>query len=593
MNNTKIWASLHPFFEQGPALGRTEANRRFLHALVEADPFDAYSFFLPHPDDCERLKGELAARWPDMVKDGRFAVRLHREFPVALRECDYYCLHLSDPFVRYTDGICLRNAFSRRIFPVTAPTHSLSYAEYGPLFLHHMWPGVTSRDVLAATSTCGARAVAAYYSSLRGAYRLSAEEFPSPAVRIVPLGVEPALMPSPEEKDALGRQCRQQYGLGDRVVFLVFARLSYQSKMDLLPLLRACKRAEENGLRPEDYCLTLAGWLDKDDAFDKDIQRLAANLGICLRVVPRPDDAARKGLYAAADVFLSPSDNVQETFGLTVLEAALSGLPVVASDFDGYRDLVDDGESGFLIPSLGPAATPGTDCLARIVPAAEHHLLLAQQTAVDTRALGQAMRRLAADKTLRLRMGRAGRRRVLAAYTWRHIIKRYTALWAELNDGPCELPDNAAARPPKAVFHPACPPSRELFGHYFASRVDAPAVRDKMLVWSKAGRAVYHGQDFPVIYRLVERYITPDNLKKLLFRARRPISVASLRSLCREFLPDGVPGDEDFVLLWALKHDFLEFCPQPDPANDQARRNNPTGLVLGREYPAMPSASCR
>ena len=190
----------------------------------------------------------------------------------------------------------------------------------------------------------------------------------------------------------------------------------------------------------------LAGWIDENDDFEKNILQLAANLGICCRLIPRPDDAARKALYAAADVFLSPSDNLQETFGLTILEAGLSSLPVVASSFDGYRDLVDDGENGILVPVTGPTKTQDTDCLARIVPAAEYHLLLAQQCAVDVRAFGEAMFRLAADAALRLKMGRAGRRRVLAGYTWRHIVNRYLALWAELNETPCDLPDEVAAR---------------------------------------------------------------------------------------------------------------------------------------------------
>ena len=65
---------------------------------------------------------------------------------------------------------------------------------------------------------------------------------------------------------------------------------------------------------------------------------------------PRPE-ATRRSVWHAADVFVSPSDNIQETFGLAVLEAMASGLPVVASDWDGYRDLVADGETGFLVPT--------------------------------------------------------------------------------------------------------------------------------------------------------------------------------------------------------------------------------------------------
>ena len=50
----------------------------------------------------------------------------------------------------------------------------------------------------------------------------------------------------------------------------------------------------------------------------------------------------------------SLSDNMQETFGLTPIEAMAAGLPSVVSDWDGYRDTVQHREHGFRIPTLAP-----------------------------------------------------------------------------------------------------------------------------------------------------------------------------------------------------------------------------------------------
>ena len=51
--------------------------------------------------------------------------------------------------------------------------------------------------------------------------------------------------------------------------------------------------------------------------------------------------------WAASDIFLSLVDNPQETFGLAPVEAMAAGLPVVVSDWDGYRYTVTDGVEGF------------------------------------------------------------------------------------------------------------------------------------------------------------------------------------------------------------------------------------------------------
>ena len=53
----------------------------------------------------------------------------------------------------------------------------------------------------------------------------------------------------------------------------------------------------------------------------------------------------------ASDIFVSLADNIQETFGLSVIEAMASSLPLVVSDWNGYKDLVNHGFNGFRIPT--------------------------------------------------------------------------------------------------------------------------------------------------------------------------------------------------------------------------------------------------
>ena len=57
-------------------------------------------------------------------------------------------------------------------------------------------------------------------------------------------------------------------------------------------------------------------------------------------------------ILSSSDIFISLTDNFQETFGLTPLEGMAAGLPVVVTDWNGYRDTVRNNLDGFTIPTI-------------------------------------------------------------------------------------------------------------------------------------------------------------------------------------------------------------------------------------------------
>jgi len=83
--------------------------------------------------------------------------------------------------------------------------------------------------------------------------------------------------------------------------------------------------------------------------------------------------------YATADIFCSPATG-GESFGIVLLEAMSAGKPVVASDIEGFRGIMTDGEQGLLVPKK------------------------------DTGALANALGRLARDPELRSKLGGQGSR---------------------------------------------------------------------------------------------------------------------------------------------------------------------------------------
>ena len=130
-------------------------------------------------------------------------------------------------------------------------------------------------------------------------------------------------------------------------------------------------------------------------------------------------------------------DNIQETFGLAPVEAMAAGLPVVVSDWDGYRYTVRDGQEGFLVPTLGsPGGAPG-ELLAHL-----HSLELetyqtyvgavAQHTAVHVGRAADALVALAESPELRARMGAAGQARAQALFDWPVVVGQVNTLFSEL-----------------------------------------------------------------------------------------------------------------------------------------------------------------
>ena len=86
------------------------------------------------------------------------------------------------------------------------------------------------------------------------------------------------------------------------------------------------------------------------------IKELTKNLNLDSKVIVagKLSDELRNAAYRASHIFLMPNIRIrgdQEGFGITAIEAALAGLPVIASGIEGIKDAVIDGKTGYLLQS--------------------------------------------------------------------------------------------------------------------------------------------------------------------------------------------------------------------------------------------------
>lgn len=198
-------------------------------------------------------------------------------------------------------------------------------------------------------------------------------------IAVIPNGVEETFFYS-------GRRLP---GTKPRLLFV--GRLSVQKNLALL--LRALAGVSEY------FETTLVG----DGELEGELKNVAASLSLQnVRFHGRAYGAELRDLYRNADIFVLPSE--REGMPLVLLEALAMGLPIVATDIPGNRDVIVDGANGVLVPPS------------------------------DASALRRALLSMTVDLGGYQRMS-AESRRLASQYSWAEVGDQFERLYAEVGNG--------------------------------------------------------------------------------------------------------------------------------------------------------------
>jgi glycosyltransferase involved in cell wall biosynthesis len=548
-------------------MGRQVAGREFLDAYFRVGRWSEVVGLVRGRDSIETLvqffrahpAGSARGRRLRVIEDQHF----HADF---LASPPATILHLPCPIdPRY--AWARQGASGPPAFALSGVTHTLCSSETIGTLNALVTAPLEPFDTLICTS----KAVLATVRAVTGAYAdyLKERHGGSPTLRArletIPLGVDvDRFRPAPAEVRA---ERRKMLGIEPSEVAVLFVgRLSHHAKAHPFPIFRGVAEAARRTGRA--VHLILAGWASVPAVGDAyvDGARVFAP-GVRVSIVDGTHPPTRAAVWEAADLFISPSDNLQETFGLVIIEALASGLPVVASDWDGYRDLVRDGATGFLVPSL-MVENATRELTARLLTGAvdyDHFLAESSQAVtIDINATAAALARLISDDDLRHSMGAAARQDAVERFAWPRIIQAYEDLWHEQD---AERRAFASRLPPHPSNGPACYPDIEqTFAAYPTRWLDSG---DRLTATAGAPSMLDVLLAMPLTHHVPGRRSSdPALLRKLLDAAAVPCPIAGLDAILDRA---GVRHrDGRATLAWMLKYDLLRVDPSSCPGVSHA-----------------------
>ena len=441
--------------------GRQAAGNFFLRGLLRHSAFNEISLatFLSNPE----LEWKKSMGLDAMSRSVRW---IHAGSLQDLSQIG--CIYFSAP--NFEHLAYMRLGASTRAYSICGITHTtascLNCFSALPAMPVFSWDALicTSRSVRDTIRTV-LEDSADYY-----AWRFGSGRTPLPQLPLIPIGILSDEYYTTPDEQAMARKTLSLQA--DEIAVLFMGRLSFHGKANLAAMFMALEEVAKTTNRA--ISVILCGWFankHQEEAFRSAAKILSPSLRLIM--LDGRETAQRKQAWAGADIFCSLSDNIQETFGLTPLEGMAAGLPVVVSDWDGYRDTVRHGIDGFRVRTITLPSPLGQDLASQYVSAAityDYYIGYASQaTAVDLTDCVKAFTLLIDSPELRKKMGQAGQRRAKEEFDWEFVIQQYEELWGELAERRRADAEPAARYAPNHM--PAFPDPFHAFGTYSSEQL--------------------------------------------------------------------------------------------------------------------------
>ncbi len=435
-NNNFPWATLYlndAFnYKDGRLMGRHAAGKSYLRAIAESD-FESAGFLIPNKSHTQNFIDTFS---PFLKDNKKMNVEMISYNSSSISK-KYGGIFINDPQVG--NYALHRSDYGHSEYSIVGITHTTLSKTVNDLIGDLLIKPVMPWDALICTSSCVKDSVLKltdYYKEFFSD-RFNSTQYIFPELPIIPLGIHTNDFNFTENFRAISRK---QLGINENdVVFVFVGRLSFHAKAHPFPMYKSLGNVSKNMKSGSKIHLIQTGWFPNDyikDTFINDAKRFCPEV-ICHFLDGRIEENKNRSL-ACSDIFISLSDNFQETFGITPLEGMASGMPVIVSDWDGYRDTVRDGIDGFTIPTTTLDINDNKNLITNYLNDNLNYDLYtgyaSQTVSIDMDLCTDRMNKLVFNKDLRLKMGSDAKKNAEKIFDWKKIVKLYSDLRENLDE---------------------------------------------------------------------------------------------------------------------------------------------------------------